>query len=196
MIAATEHLLLVLIGILFGFAGYRILPLFLTVCGAVFGGVMTVLYVQQQDISMVVGFAAVVIAVVVGALAFYLSFYLAVVVLSAVAFWLLCIPVWGIIGYQPNEPTILAVLILGGIIGFVAHKMIMIALTSLYGATLIVAGFSYFIIGLSALRFVELYGRPTSPFLRQPEQIATILVWLFLWFLGAFVQARRYRRKS
>jgi hypothetical protein len=187
--------LIVAVGLLTCFLGYRLLKLTLGIMGSVAGAsggwaVGLSLEPGNSGIALV----GAVIGAVIGAVLYIWLFYLGIFLLGASAGSVVVAAFSNLAGYQPQPIPLLAVAIVFGVLALVMQKVMIIVSTAFVGSYLVMAG------------LIQLLGGPQnhSPLWFNHARLASagswgyvaLAFWLILGLAGVSFQTRAHRTKD
>ncbi len=185
--------LVIAVGCLICFWGYRIVKLTLAIVGFIagaFGGLEAASYLGQNSTS--IQLVCAVIGGLIGAGLCLGLYYLGIFLLGASAGAVLASAFFHGAGQQPNPLFVLALAVVFGVVALLAQKFMIVISTAFSGAYLIIAG---------AWPFVAPGQSPSRVWLHPSEAgppgvpgYAALAVWLLLAIVGASFQFRRRRR--
>jgi len=186
--------LVVALGLLTCFLGYRLLKVTLGIMGFIAGAgagwaIASSLAPGNSGVSLL----GAVIGAVFGAVLYVWLFYLGIFLLGASAGTVLVAAFFNAVGNQPQPIAILAVAIGFGLLALVMRKFMIITSTAFTGSYLVVAGSFHLLPGLQS--HSPLWFNHAQPHAAGSWGYVALVFWAFLSLTGAGFQYRANRTK-
>lgn len=184
--ALAIGLVVIFIGALSCFFGYRIFKIILAIwgfiLGAIGGALLGAIFGMGQTVYMVLGGL---LGGIIGAVLLVVVYFIGIFILGALAGFLLAY-ILGMSFNLPTHPAILLVTsVLGGILAIIFQKFMIIFSTALAGAWSMVLGI-FILTGW--IPFQELFLRPKLIFGAGGILYITLLAWIILAIAGTVIQ--------
>jgi hypothetical protein len=179
-------IVLVVVGLLACFAGYRLFRLVLTVYGFVLGALFASTLVAPSDTAAIL--VALVVGGCLGAAVLFAGYFVGVMVVGAGLGAVVAHGVWTAWrGVEPGVAVTLACAVIGGALAVGLQRYMVIVATAFGGAQTVVAGFVAFLSQHAPRRGGDAVwiGHLGTPFIGRQW---TFLAWVALGFLGTAFQ--------